>query len=382
MALSFSHSHPLLLRSSTTSTSALSIVLRRSCCTCSDKNSPTASAPPARRQHRRPRKIAVNTISPDNPRVVEHACVDHKLFAARSELRCRTGTDLPLQDQINSPANTDTPIPTELPVREPIFDARNKITVKWLWLVSAIAHKLYRTYSQSFPEMRAAICPADLVQEGVCGLINAVEKWDSNKGCPFDAYAFYTIKYSIIRAVQNQSRPIRLPVHVLDKLAKMRKVRQNLELANRKVTVDAIARGAGVSSQAAQLYLDRSKSTMSIDAPLSNPTVTGASSQRSQTTPLRDFLVDHSVDVAREVERSCTREAVAHLVNSSDLLELERSVLFLKYGLDDGIERVRAEVSRILDVRVTNVRRAELSALKKLRHFIGDDASSWTDLIS
>lgn len=262
--------------------------------------------------------------------------------------------------------------------------------------------------------MRAALCASDLVQEGVCGLLQAVERWDASKGYPFDAFAFYAIKHAIIRAVQNQSRPIRLPIHVLDKLAKMRKVREFLLIHNRPVSVDIIARGAGVSRKAAQLYLTRNSATVSIDAPVtpSNSArarrggegagggggvvvgggrgggsggraggASGGASERN-AVPLRDFLVDHSVDVAREVERSCTREAVAQLVNSTQLLELERSVLFLKFGLDDGIERVRAEVSRILDVRVHNVRRAELSALKKLRHTIGPDISAWIDLIS
>lgn len=351
---------------------------------CSLKTSSVTSPPATRRYRRRPKRSNSNDLHSDSIQLAQRAPTVRKMLAARSKLRRQTGVDPLPHDTLKFMADTGASISDEHLEWKSVLDARNKVTLKWLWLVSAIAHKLYRTYSQTFPEMRAALCPTDLVQEGFCGLMNAVEKWDSTKGCPFDAFAFYTIKYSIIRAVQNQSRPIRLPVHVLDKLAKMRKVRQKLELNNRKVSVDAIARGAGVSCQAAELYLNRSKSTMSIDAPLSSSSSScpSTSSHSSNPTPLREFLVDHTVDVAREVERTCTREAVARLVNSSDLLDLERSVLFLKYGLGDGIERVRAEVSRILDVRVTNVRRAELSALKKLRHYIGNDASSWTELIS
>lgn len=351
---------------------------------CSSRASPVTSPPSPRRHRRRPRKPGSNDLQTDAIKIAQRAPTAQKLLATRARLRRQTGIEPLPHEILKSASDTDTSTSTDHPEWKSDVQTRNKVTLKWLWLVSVIAHKLYRTYSQSFPEMRAAICPTDLVQEGFCGLMNAVEKWDSNKGCPFEAFAFYTIKYSIIRAIQNQSRPIRLPVHVLDKLAKMRKVRQKLEVSNRKVSVDAIARGAGVSPQAAELYLNRSKSTMSIDAPLSSNSSprTNTSSHSSNLTPLREFLVDHTVDVAREVERSCTREAVARLVSSSDLLELERSVLFLKYGLGDGIERVRAEVSRILDVRVTNVRRAELSALKKLRHYIGKDATSWTELIS
>lgn len=330
-----------------------------------------------------------------------------------------------------------------------LIDTRNRIVVKWLWLVSAIAHKLYHSYSQSFPEMRAALCAGDLIQEGVCGLMQAVDKWDASRGYAFDSYAFYSIKHAVIRAVQNQSRPIRLPVHVLEKLSRMRKVAEILRLKGRAVTVDAIAQAAGVSRPAAELYLQRKHSTVSIDAPIANDagraksnnqkhhdhvgmsgsggggcgvggggvgrvgvvgnggagggvgggnvggvsgsTATGGGGSNGRgggngpvnhPNSLSHFLIDHSVDVARHVERECTKEAVAQLVKSADLLELERSVLFLKFGLDDGVERVRAEVSRILDVRVHNVRRAELSALRKLRESIGDDMDTWTELMN
>lgn len=336
----------------------------------------SSKANPRRRRACKPTRDSTSS----QPQLLDAARATHTVSETGQKLRRQTGTKSHTNHTTIAVPPMETTAVPKIPDQQPVFEARNQITVKWLWLVSAIAHKLYHTYTQSFPEMRAALSPADLIQEGVCGLMNAVEKWDPSRGYPFDAFAFYTVKHAVIRAVQNQSRPIRLPVHVLDKLARMRKVRQCLEMYNRPVSVDAIARGAGVSRKAAELYLARSNSTVSIDAPLSKPS---ASSQReSSENSLSDFLVDHSVDVAREVERSCTREAVAQLVNTTDLLELERSVLFLKFGLGDGVERVRTEVSRILDVRVHNVRRAEISALKKLRHTIGSDVSAWTELIS
>lgn len=298
-----------------------------------------------------------------------------------------------------------------LPTQQQVIHARNQITVKWLWLVSAIAKKLYYSYTQSFPEMQSALSLSDLIQEGVVGLMLAIEKYDLSKGYPFDSFAFYTIKHTVIRAVQNQSRPIRLPIHVLEKLSKMRKVSEYLRANNKPINADTIAQYAGISKSSVELYLQRSHSTVSIDQPISSSS-SGSSSlfsssgkqsqQRKSSTSsksnnggmngganqssggkssLSDFLIDHSIDVARYVDRTCTKEAVKQLVNTSDLKELERNVLFLKFGLDDGVERVRAEVSRILDVRVHNVRRAELSALKKLRESIGDD-TSWVELVS
>ncbi|CDF41012.1 unnamed protein product [Chondrus crispus] len=220
--------------------------------------------------------------------------------------------------------------------------------------------------------MSAALSLGDMTQEGVCGLMTAVERWDPAKDYAFDAFAFYSIKHAILRAIENQSRPIRLPVHVLNKLSKMRKIKQQVDLSKggREPSVQEVARLAGVGYKEAELYLDRSKTLRSIDAPVRG----GAEAS------LREFLVDESVDVARQVERACSREAVQELVKGTDLEELERSVLLLKYGLSDGVERVRAEVSRILDVRVEKVRRAELSALRKLRVTAGEDWAGWTGL--
>ncbi|PXF50053.1 RNA polymerase sigma factor SigA [Gracilariopsis chorda] len=256
-----------------------------------------------------------------------------------------------------------------------ILRQRNQLVVKWLWLVYAVARKTHQIFLSAFPEAAPALSMSDLVQEGVCGLITAVERFDASRGQPFDSYAFYSIKYAILRAIQNQARPIRLPVHVLNKLSKIRTVRHQLQIANGKpVSLSQVAQLAQVDREAAKLYIQRSRSLWSIDTPIHRH------SQRD-APPLRDFLVDHSVDVSRHVESMCTREAVAELVQSTELEELERNVLWLKYGLGDGIERVRAEVSRILDVRVHTVKRAELRALNKLREVVTEDVSNWAELI-
>lgn len=346
------------------------------------RTSPATRKPRPRKNPARPSTSDVREPSKNHEKALQQrARIADNLNTARTNLRRQTGNEPHFQETIAYAQQSDESFKQrhEHVDWDDVFSARNQITVKWLWLVTAIARNLYRTYTKSFPEMRAAICENDLVQEGVCGLMQAVERYDPNRGYPFDGFAFYTIKFTIIRAVQNQSRPIRLPIHVLEKLGKMRKVREELEMNQCDISVDTLAKRTGVSKKAAELYLARSNITISIDAPM-NPSAAAHAPERPGS--LRDFLVDHSVNVAREVERSCTREAVAQLVNSTDLLELERSVLFLKYGLGDGIERYRTEVSRILDMRVHNVRRAELSALKKLRHTIGTDIAAWTEYLS
>lgn len=240
--------------------------------------------------------------------------------------------------------------------------------------MAAVARKAYHSYLEAFPEMRVALSLADITQEGVCGLMTSVEKWNPKRDFAFNVYAFYCIKHAILRAIENQSRPIRLPVHVLNKLAKMRRIRQKLySREGGEPTVDEVARLAGVDRKEAQLYLSRCNKLFSTDAPVG---------MEEGGSTLGEFLVDKGVDVAKQVERACTREAVAELVEATDLEELERSVVLLKYGLRDGVERMRAEVSRILQVRVEKVRRAELRALKKLRENVGDDIAAWTELIS
>lgn len=343
---------------------------------CLPSHPVSSPATPSRRRQNSARRSRQKTV-PDQ-HLLHRAREVAKLSAARKTLRKRHGSEPTIADAISLAARGDGTVSLDLDEWRHVFDARNEITVKWLWLVAAVARKAYRTYLEAFPEMSAALSLADITQEGVCGLMTSVERWDPRKDYAFDAFAFYSIKHAILRAIENQSRPIRLPVHVLNKLSKMRKIRIQLNIADdgEEPSVEDVARLAGVNRREAELYLDRSKTLCSIDAPLRRSGVDAVA------PTLREFLVDHSVDVARQVERVCTREAVQELVQSSDLEELERSVLLLKYGLSDGVERVRADVSRLLDVRVEKVRRAELSALKKLRDTMGEDLSGWTGLIS
>ncbi|KAI0561174.1 RNA polymerase sigma-70 [Gracilaria domingensis] len=332
---------------------------------------------PAKRRHsstsRRPRVASSNHPPPPVPSQLLTANLP-SLYAARKHLR-RTSQSEPLNQAVILHANRDNPLSSAH--WHHIVGQRNQLVVKWLWLVGAVARKSHQIFISAFPEAAPVISFSDLVQEGVFGLITAVERWNGSKGQPFDAYAFYSVKYAILRAIQNQARPIRLPVHVLNKLSKIRTVRHQLQLADGSdVSLSEVARVAGVDRKAAKLYLERSQALLSIDVP-----VRQQQSSKSDAPPLRDFLVDHSVDVSRQVERKCTREAVAELIQNSQLEDLERSVLCLKYGIGDGIERLRTEVSRILDVRVNTVKRAELSALKKLREVVSDDISNWAEMM-
>lgn len=308
--------------------------------------------------------------------LMSKASIASKLHPTRKALRKKLGIEPHIFYAVHHASLTDTSFNIDLSEWRSVFSARNEITVKWLWLVTAVARKAHREFLQGFPEMSAALSLSDLIQEGVCGLMKSVELWDPKRDFAFDAYAFYSIKHSVLRAIENQSRPIRLPVHVLNKLSKMRKIREQVELTNGEdLSIHQIAKMAGIDINEAQLYLSSNKTTWSLDMPLEK--------KHDGTAPtLHEFLVDHTVDVARQVERQCTREAVAELIRESKLEHLEHSVVWLKYGLGDGVERMRAEVSRILDVRVEKVRRAELSALKKLRDTIEEDLSAWTALIS
>lgn len=315
-------------------------------------------------------------------------CTDRALLAAAAEvrelhkarqiLRRVRGREPPVLDAVAYAAQCEGSIDPDLNKWRHAFAARNEVTLRWMWLVVATARKIYAQYLRSAPGPVPSLSLADMVQEGVCGLMTGVERWRPDRECPFEPYAFFAIKHAILRAVENQGRTVRLPVHVHSKLSRLRKARVKLEAqhSGQRPAIEQVANDAGMSVEEACLYLNRSRSIRSLDAPL--PQRWAHEDKRT----LREFLVDHTVDVNRQLEVSWAREALTHVLHSANLNHLELSVLLLKYGLADGIERQHADVGRVLNVHKSTVRRAELRALDKLRKHLDDDASNWAELLS
>jgi RNA polymerase primary sigma factor len=227
-------------------------------------------------------------------------------------------------------------------------EAKRNLSSGNLRLVVSIAKK-YRNRGLSF---------LDIIQEGNTGLMRAVDKYEYRRGYKFSTYATWWIRQAITRAIADHARTIRIPVHMIETMSKLRTVsKELLQRFGREPTIEEIATETALTVSEARRVLKISKHPISLDRPIGE----------SEDSYFGDFIED---ETAESPVQSATHEMLKDRIDEvlKTLTYREREIIKLRYGLGDGYTYTLEEVGRIFKVTRERVRQVEAKAIRKLQH--------------